>query len=136
MLTDEQIENYLFKYVQFQEELTSTVIQIIAERIRDIADLPSAKSLNTVKETMRTSSDISQLKRIVAAIKKKQQEQIDDDFWDMVLFMYAESKRYYEEGQILLQANFEIMKALDELSREARTSLDLLTRNPVIMLRD
>ena len=136
MLTDEQIENYLFKYVQFQEELTSTVIQIIAERIRDIADLPSAKSLNTLKETMRTSSDISQLKRIVAAIKKKQQEQIDDDFWDMVLFMYAESKRYYEEGQILLQANFEIMKALDELSREARTSLDLLTRNPVIMLRD
>lgn len=136
MLTDEQIENYLFKYAQLQDELTSFVIQVIAERVKDIAELSSYDEINTLKEISRTNDDIAKIKSTINRTKRKQKEQIDEDFWDMVVFMYAEAKRYYEEGQILLRYNEELLKAVTALSAEAKNSFDALTKTPVILLRD
>lgn len=136
MLTDEQIEKYLYKYAQLQDELSSYVVQTIAKRVGDIGKSTSFDKLSSLEQLARTNDDLRNIKSTINRTRKKQKDQIDEDFWDIALYMYLEAKRFYEQGQILLQANAELMYVLEQLAKEAKQNLDSTTKNPVIVLRD
>ena len=86
MLTDEQIEEILFKYTSRQDEFNMSVIKVIADRLSRLADFDALNTLDR-EGVMRT--DIKQINTLYGAYIKKQLACIRDDFWWIAMVIYA-----------------------------------------------
>lgn len=132
MLTDEQIEQIIYKYTSRQEEFNLSVITTIAERLARIADFDS---IYTLSSSTVIQEDISKLRKLHQKYIKKQLEYLEDDFWWVALFLYAEAKIYYD-NQVKLQSNGELVDAINGMLADARKSLAQTLSNPVFVIRD
>lgn len=132
MLTDEQIEEILYKYTSRQDEFNLSVIKIIADRLSKIADFDT---LNTMDRLAIMQSDIEDIDEAYEKYKKDQKKRIRDDFWWIAIIIYMESLKFYEE-QIELEMNKALMKAIEELTKEAQQSLEKAIKHPVFVMRD
>ena len=132
MLTDEQIETILYRYVKRQDEFNMSVITIITDRLSRIADFDM---LGTLDRMAIIESDIRKINEEYAKYKKDQTQRIDDDFWDLVFFLYGEAVIYYE-NQIALRQNQEIVLATQNLISDAQISFENLVKRPVFVIRD
>ena len=132
MITDEQIEEILFKYTSRQDEFNMSVIKIIADRVSRIADFDT---LNTMDRFAIMRKDIANIEEVYVKYKKAQKKHLEDDFWDIVVILYLESLQFYEK-QVALEANKELVNALNAITDEAQKSFAKLVKNPVFVLRD
>lgn len=132
MLTDEQIEDILFKYTSRQDEFSLRIIRIIANRLSNLADFDKLDTLHQ-EEVMR--EDITLIKRVHKDYVKKQMQAIKDDFWWIAVVIYMESLKFYAE-QLALQENNALMTSITEITKEAQTQLSGLLRHPVFVIRD
>ena len=132
MLTEEQIEQILYKYVSRQDEFNMSVIKIIANRLSRIADFDTLYTLNDVTIMQ---SDISEMRNLHTKYVKKQIKAIEDDFWWLVAFAYTEANAFYDM-QVSLNANKELRNAAIDMIRKAQKSLKTLLNNPVFVIRD
>ena len=132
MLTEEQIEQILYKYVSRQDEFNMSVIKIIANRLSRIADFDTLYTLNDVTIMQ---SDISEMRNLYTKYVKKQIKAIEDDFWWLVAFAYTEANAFYDM-QVSLNANKELRNAAIDMIRKAQKSLKTLLNNPVFVIRD
>ena len=132
MLTDEQIEQVLYKYTSRQDEFSLHIIRIIAKRLSNLADFDKLDTLRK-EEVMR--EDIALIKRAYKDYVKKQMQSIKEDFWWIAVVIYMESMKFYAE-QTALEANKELMTSINEITKEAQKSLLKLLNNPVLIIRD
>lgn len=132
MLTDEQIEQVLYKYTSRQDEFSLHIIRIIAKRLSNLADFDKLDTLHK-EEVMR--EDITLIKRAYKDYVKKQMQSIKEDFWWIAVVIYMESLKFYAE-QTALEANKELMASINEITKEAQKSLLKLLNNPVLIIRD
>jgi len=132
MLTDEQIEDILFKYTSRQDEFSLRIIRIIANRLSNLADFDKLDTLHQ-EEVMR--EDITLIKRVHKDYVKKQMQAIKDDFWWIAVVIYMESLKFYAE-QLALRENNALMTSITEITKEAQTQLLALLRHPVFVIRD
>lgn len=132
MLTDEQIEDILFKYTSRQDEFSLRIIRIIANRLSNLADFDKLDTLHQ-EEVMR--EDITLIKRVHKDYIKKQVQALKDDFWWIAVVIYMESLKFYAE-QLALQENKELMSPIKEITKEAQTQLSKLLVHPVFVIRD
>ena len=132
MLTDEQIEKYLYGYTQRQDEFVMYVMRKIASRIGRLASFDDIYSLENSKESMQ---DIQDIKFEYYKLADKQRRQIHDDFFLIALYMYKEAEKFYQ-AQLLFQENKELTKALDEMTKAGVASLDSLIKKPMLAMRD
>ena len=135
MITDEQIERYLYPYTQRQAELSAYVIRTIVKRVHDIGKLASFDDLYTIQETVRTSEDVQHMNVAVVKSREKQIRHLRDDLWDIAVLIYLESQEYYAR-KIALDNNYEALRAVQRSVDDAIKSLNELLRNPVIVMRD
>ena len=77
MITDEQIEDILFKYTSRQDEFSLRIIRIIANRLSNLADFDN---LDTLQQEEVMQEDITLIKRAQKEYIKKQIQAIRDDF--------------------------------------------------------
>lgn len=132
MITDEQIEEIIFKYTRRQDEFNMSVIKIIANRLSHIADFDN---LNTLDKQKIMNEDIENIEKEYIKFKKDQRKNLRDDFWWITIILYMESLRFYEE-QLELEMNKALMQELDKLTKEAQKSLIQLVKKPVFVIRD
>ncbi len=132
MLTDEQIEEILYKYTSRQDEFNLSVIKIIADRLYKIADFDN---LNTMDRLTIMQSDIEDIDEAYEKYKKDQKKRIRDDFWWIAVVLYMESMRFYEK-QLELEMNKELVQAINEITTEAQKSLEQIIKHPVFVIRD
>lgn len=132
MITDEQIEEILFKYTSRQDEFNMSVIKIIADRVSRIADFDT---LNTMDRFAIMRKDIANIEEVYVKYKKAQKKHLEDDFWDIVVILYLESLQFYEK-QVALEANKELVNALNAITEVAQKSFDTLVKHPVFVIRD
>lgn len=132
MITDEQIEEILFKYTSRQDEFSMSVITLIADRLSRIADFDS---LNTLERTTIKIKDIKKLKDLHEQYKNDQKKHIKDTFWWIAVIVYLESLRFYE-AKMELEANKVLMSAIEDITKEAQKSLEKLISSPAIVMRD
>ena len=132
MLTDEQIEEILYKYTSRQDEFNLSVIKIIADRLSKIADFDN---LNTMDRLTIMQSDIEDIDEAYEKYKKDQKKRIRDDFWWIAVVLYMESMRFYEK-QLELEMNKELVQAINEITTEAQKSLEQIIKHPVFVIRD
>lgn len=132
MLTDEQIEQILFRYTSRQDEFSLQIIKIIAKRLSKLADFDMLDALKK-EEVMR--EDITLIKKAYVEYIKDQKKRIKDDFWWIAIILYAESLKFYEK-QTALDANKPLMTFIESMTAEAQKHLTELLTNPVFVLRD
>lgn len=132
MLTEEQIEKILYRYVKRQDEFNMSVITLITDRLSHIADFDK---LSTLDRLSVMTVDIRKINEEYVKYKKDQDQRIEDDFWELVFFLYGEALIYYE-NQIALRQNQEIVLATQNLIAEAQESFNNLVNRPVFVLRD
>lgn len=132
MLTDEQIEQILFKYTSRQDQFSLHIINIIAKRLSRLADFDT---LNTIRQEEVIREDITLIKTTYNDYVKKQIQAIKDDFWWVAVIIYMESLKFYAE-QSALEANKELMKSVNSMIKEAQNQLLKILQNPVFVLRD
>lgn len=132
MLTDEQIEEILYKYTSRQDEFNLSVIKIIADRLSKIADFDN---LNTMDRLALMQSDVEDIDEAYRKYKKDQLKRIRDDFWWIAVIVYMESLKFYEE-KLELKMNKALMTAINEITEEAQKSFEQITKHPVFVIRD
>lgn len=132
MITDEQIEEILYKYTSRQDEFNLSVIKIIADRLSKIADFDS---LNTMDRFAIMQRDMTEIEDAYIQYKKDQRKRIRDDFWWIAVIIYMESLKFYEE-KLELEMNKALMTAINDITAEAQKSLEQAIRNPVFVIRD
>lgn len=132
MLTDEQIEDILYKYTSRQDEFNLSVIKIIADRLSKIADFDT---LNTMDRFAIMKSDIEHIDGEYKKYKNDQLKRIRDDFWWVAVVVYMESVRFYEE-KLDLEMNTALMKAITEITNDAQKSFEQVVNRPVFVIRD
>lgn len=132
MITDEQIEEIIFKYTSRQEEFNLSELRIIADRLSKLADFDN---LNTLDRASIMQKDIFEMKSLHKKYVKKQIEAIEDDFWELIFIIYSEAMAYYEY-YTALEANTRLYNAVAETIQDAKTSLEKLLKNPVFVIRD
>lgn len=132
MITDEQIEDILFKYTSRQDEFSLRIIRIIANRLSNLADFDN---LDTLQQEEVMQEDITLIKRAQKEYIKKQIQAIRDDFWMLAVIVYMESLKFYAE-QTALEANTALMKSIEALTTDAQKQLSELLKNPVFVIRD
>lgn len=132
MLTDEQIEEILYKYTSRQDEFNMSVITIIANRLSRIADFDT---LDTLDQLAIMEKDIASINAEYVKYLKDQKRYIEDDFWELAVIVYLESLKFYEE-KIELQMNKTLMNNIRNITRDAQRSLLALLQNPVFVIRD
>ena len=132
MLTDEQIEQILYKYTSRQDEFNLSEITVIADRLSRIADFDNLYTLDSVSIIQK---DIEKMNNIHKKYVEQQLDAIEDDFWWLVAFAYAEASAYYE-NQVALKSNKEIYNATTKLIHQAQNELRKLLKNPVFVVRD
>ena len=132
MLTEEQIEQILYPYISRQAEFNMSVIRVIADRLSRIADFDS---LDTLERMAVMQSDIKIINDTHKKYIKEQKKHIDDDFWWVVAFIYAEAYVYYDTHTPLKDN-----KAVNAISAaaigQAQATLVKLLNNPVFVIRD
>lgn len=133
MITDEQIENILFRYTERQDEFNLSVVRLIADRVNKLADFDKLTSMSAI--AVAKTEDTVHIKNLYANYKKAQRKQLHEDFLWIVTILYFEARRYYEEQEVL-EANKELMEALERATQQAQAQLDALLNNPVFVLRD
>ena len=132
MLTDEQIEKFIYPYVQRQAEFSLSVIRVIAKRLSKLADFDDIDALAKLA-IMR--EDITEIQKLQADYVKRQVRHIKDDFWDIALIVYLESLRFYQE-QLELRENKKVADTISDVSKSAQKRLVNVLKNPVIVMRD
>ena len=132
MLTDEQIEEILFRYASRQDEFNLSVIKVIADRLSKLADFDN---LNTLDQLIIMQQDVDTIKELHKDYVKKQKECLEDDFWWISVVVYMESLKFYEE-QLELEMNKTLMAAITDITGKAQKSLDAILKNPVFVMRD
>ena len=132
MLTDEQIEQILYKYTRQQDEFNMSVLGTIAGRVSTIDDIDML-SKGEISEIMRT--DIAKINAEYRKYLKKQLEQLRDDFWWIIIVLYSEATVYYT-NQIALKENDELIKAMQKSLQVAQESLKQALKYPVFVIRD
>lgn len=132
MLTDEQIEQILYRYTSRQAEFSLRIIRIIARRLSRLADFDKLDALHR-EEVIR--EDIALIKRVHKNYVKEQAQAIEDDFWWISVVLYMESLKFYAE-QTALDANKALMTSIRALTNEAQKSLIKILANPVFVIRD
>lgn len=132
MLTDEQIEEILFRYTSRQDEFNLSVIKVIADRLSKLADFDK---LNTLDRLSVMQKDIETLKGLHTDYVQKQRRHIKEDFWWIAVIVYMESLKFYEE-KIELEMNKALMTAINDITKDAQKSLSAILKNPVFVIRD
>ena len=132
MLTDEQIEEILYKYTSRQDEFNMSVITIIANRLSRIADFDT---LDTLDQLAIMEKDIASINAEYAKYLKDQTRYIEDDFWELAVIVYLESLKFYEE-KVELQMNKALANTVRDITRDAQRSLLAFLQNPVFVIRD
>lgn len=132
MLTDEQIEEILFRYTSRQDEFNLSVIKVIADRLSKLADFDK---LNTLDRLSVMQKDIETLKELHTGYVQKQRRHIKEDFWWIAVIVYMESLKFYEE-KIELEMNKALMTAINDITKDAQKSLSAILKNPVFVIRD
>lgn len=132
MLTDEQIEEILFRYTSRQDEFNLSVIKVIADRLSKLADFDK---LNTLDRLSVMQKDIETLKGLHTDYVQKQRRNIKEDFWWIAVIVYMESLKFYEE-KIELEMNNALMTAINDITKDAQKSLAAILKNPVFVIRD
>lgn len=132
MLTEEQIEEILYKYTSRQDEFNMSVITIIANRLSRIADFDT---LDTLDQLAIMEKDIASINAEYAKYLKDQTRYIEDDFWELAVIVYLESLKFYEE-KVELQMNKTLANTVRDITRDAQRSLLAFLQNPVFVIRD
>ena len=132
MLTEEQIEQLLYKYTSRQDEFSLAVINIIANRLSNLAVFDDVDALG---KSAIMQDDIASINKEYANYIKDQQKQIKDDFWWIAIVIYLESLKFYEE-KLELKMNRALVNAVNEFTLKAQKSLSALIANPVFAIRD
>ena len=132
MLTDEQIEKLLFKYASRQDELSLSVIKVIAERLARIA---AFDKLDILEREVTIRKDIVHIKQLYNQYVQKQLDSIEEDDWLIASILYAESASYYK-NPVPLRKNKELAEKVTEIITQSKKSLQQLLANPVIVIRD
>lgn len=132
MLTDEQIEQILYRYTSRQAEFSLQIIRIIARRLSRLADFDKLDALHR-EEVIR--EDIALIKRVHKNYVEKQVQAIEDDFWWISVVLYMESLKFYAE-QTALEANKTLMTSIRALTEEAQKSIAEILAKPVFVIRD
>lgn len=132
MLTDDQIENILYRYVKRQDEFNMSVIKIIVDRLSRFADFDDLSALD---KTAVMSEDITRIKKTYSQYVKDQKKRIKDDFWWIAMFLYLEAQVFYL-SQIPLEENKELTRAINELTKTTQKEFATLINKPVFVIRD
>ena len=132
MLTDEQIEQILFRYTSRQDEFSLKIINIIAKRLSNLADFDKLDALRR-EEVIR--EDITLMQRVHKDYIKKQTQALKDDFWWIALILYVESARFYTE-QMALENNTELTMPINDMTKDAQQTLANILHTPVFVIRD
>ena len=135
MLTDEQIEKYLYKFAIRQEELNLNVVRIITKRIRSLKHLASFDQLYTLDELSKTNTDINEIYSLIHDNNDAQKAQLRESMWDLALVLYLEYLDYYER-EIEFMENAEVIKEVNEAILQAIMEYNKLVDNPVLVMRD
>jgi len=132
MITDEQIEDIIFKYTSRQDEFNMSVINVIADRLAHIADFDA---LNTMDSVTVRIKDIKKLKELHAEYRKSQSKHLKDTLWWIAVVVYLESLKFYEV-KTELEMNKALMRAIEDITIDAQKSLDKVLSHPAIVMRD
>ena len=132
MLTDEQIEQILYKYVKQQDEFNLSVIKIIADRLSSMDDLDT---LYSAKTTSIMRDDIEELQKLHKKYVKKQLGLLDEDFWWIAIVLYGEAEAYYLR-QIALKENKELINVIEKSLKTTKAQLAQALKLPVFVIRD
>lgn len=132
MLTDEQIEEILFRYISRQDEFNLSVIKVIADRLSKLADFDK---LNTLDRLSVMQKDIETIDYLYTDYVRKQKKCIRDDFWWIAAALYLESLRFYNKP-VALEKNEELVTAITNLTKTAQKQLGVVLKNPVFAIRD
>lgn len=132
MLSDEQIEQLLYKYTSRQDEFSMSVIKIIADRVANLAAFDRVDILGKEKIMQE---DIARINFEYAKYINDQKKRIIDDLWWIATVIYLESQRFYEE-QIALKKNKALMGTVSAFTTSSQKNLSSLLSRPVFVLRD
>ena len=118
MISDFQIDTITKPIVDRQQKLSSDIINIIAQRVKDIKEddvLDDIAALFVLSQVERTEEDLQKIKKEILAVQKIQKKQSKDMLMKLGLQEYFNAKPFYDYRKINQKPMLENKKIKDTI---------------------
>ena len=129
MLTDTQIEKYLFKYSQRHEAFIQEVGIIIATRVEANNRITSNDKPFSMGEMLKKEKDLNKIKKAQQALITSQLDALATDLEEISRSVYADSKPLITDPEYHYHLPFDVKKGIDQ----AKITLFNLIQAPLFL---
>ena len=138
LLSDEVMEKLAAPIVKRQEELNQYVIEIIAKRIKEIADLTPSE-VYKLERILKSGADVTKINAEIAKITGLQEKQIKKLIRQIAEKSYLEAKPYYDYRKKLFlpfEKNEPLQRVVAAIAKQTLDEYVNLSKAQAFMLRD
>ena len=133
MLNENQIEKYIYKYVQRQDNFLMFVLSTTAARILANNKVQSINKMFTLKEAFKVSHDMNLINKEQEKLIQEQLGALTTDLHAIALATYKDSAALYTI-QPAFKSNNELVAEVEHAIEESREKLRRIISKPVFVL--
>jgi len=128
MLTEVDIENYLFKYSKRHDDFVQGIGEILATKIKHITGIRSANTPFTLLETFKTEQDLNKIRNLQVQMVTTQVSELGKDLSQISYIVFADSRKNIGEELYVMPQSVKT-----EIEKEKLALLALINRPVFVM---
>jgi len=139
-MTDREIENLISPFVERQQSIEATIINTIAERVREIGTL-SKKDVYQLTQLYKTGSSAKYLNRLLSETLSIQERDVKSMIKNVAIDTYADAKPFYDyrhKTQIPFEHNTKLQRSVKAVATQTANTFKNLSNSKAtgFMIRD
>lgn len=140
MLTDTQIENLIQPFVERQQVIEATIINTIAERVKEIGAL-SKKDVYQLQQLYKIGSSARYLNGLLSEALNMQERAVKSMIKDVAINTYTDAKPFYDyrhKAQIPFDQNTKLQRSVKAVANQTADTFKNLSNSKAtgFMIRD
>ena len=140
MLTDTQIENLIQPFVERQQVIEATIINTIAERVKEIGAL-SKKDVYQLQQLYKIGSSARYLNGLLSEALNMQERAVKSMIKDVAINTYTDAKPFYDyrhKAQISFDQNTKLQRSVKAVANQTADTFKNLSNSKAtgFMIRD
>ena len=134
MLSDKDIEKYLYKYQKRQDDFFLLFLVTTAKRLEENSRIQSVDKIFSMSEAFKYTHDINTIKKAQKQLKMDQLDVLRSDLYEIANIVYTEARELYGEESPTLKGNSEMFRLVSGEIELALASLSALIDRPVFVV--
>lgn len=134
MLTEEQIEKYIYDIVKGQDEFFLFVVLTTAKRLEANSHIKSLNTMHSLEETFKATQDVNRINAELKKLKASQLTKLKKSLQLIAHRVFSESAGLFNDGTSVITQKPRINGEVTKIINDALYSFASLVDNPVIVL--